>query len=355
MTTATDRPRPALAPWLSRNGPGLALVSLVGALAWVAAEVEKGLIDNAVVDGLVIAIIAGVLLRNLLTLPSAIEAGTRFASKQVLEASVFLLGASVDVAQIVEAGLTLFLLIAFSVVGGLTFAWLVGHKLLGLSSRLSVLVGVGNSICGNSAVAAVAPAIRATPDEVAAAIGISAVMGVGQILLLPLLVPGLDLTHYQYGVVAGIAVYAVPQVVAASFAVSNLSGQVATLVKLVRVLFLGPMIIVLGLLHRDGGAAGGAASRTLGQQLRLYVPWFVAGFLVLAALRTAGVISEGAGDDAKTVSKLLFIGAMVGLGLGVDLRKVGAVGPRVAATILAVMAFMIGVSLIGTFAFDLTG
>lgn len=338
--------------WLERFGPGLALSAVVGAIAWGLVEVEKSLIDDAIIDALVVAIIAGVLLRNLLTLPGSVDAGAKYASKQILEASVFLLGASVDVGQIVDAGLPLFLLITGSVVGGLTFSWLVGHFVMGLGSRLSVLVGVGNSICGNSAVAAVAPAIRATPDEVAAAIGISAIMGVGQILLLPLLVPGLDMTHYQYGIVAGIAVYAVPQVVAASFAVSSLSGQTATLVKLVRVLFLGPMIIVLGLLHRDGSAD--APTRTVMQQLKLYVPWFVAGFLFLAALRSLDVIGAGLGDDAKTLSKVLFVVAMVGLGLGVDLKKVGAVGPRVAATVLASMTFMILVGTIGTFALDLT-
>jgi uncharacterized integral membrane protein (TIGR00698 family) len=348
-TSATAAP-----PWLQRYGPGLALAVAVAVVAWTIAEVEKDLIDNAVVDALVIAIVAGVLLRNLFSLPNTIDAGAKYASKQVLEVSVLLLGASVDVVQIVDAGLELFLLIAFSVIGGLSFTWFVGHYLLGLGSRLSVLVGVGNSICGNSAVAAVAPVIRATPDEVAAAIGISAIMGVGQILLLPLLVPGLDLTHYQYGVVAGIAVYAVPQVVAASFAVSSLSGQVATLVKLVRVLLLGPMIIVLGLLYR-GSADNSAPLQSTWQRTKLYVPWFVAGFLLLAALRSAGVIPEGTGDDAKTLSKLLFVVAMVGLGIGVDLKKVGAVGPRVAATILAAMGFMIIISLVGTSILDLRG
>ena len=352
MTAMSPDVRMAPPSWVAKYWPGLLLCAVVAAFAWTAAEVEKNIIDNAVVDALVIAIIIGVLLRNLVALPAAIDPGAKYASKQILEASVFLLGASVDFGQIVDAGLTLFLLIAFSVLGGLSLTWFVGHYLMGLPSRLSVLVGVGNSICGNSAVAAVAPAIRATPDEVATAIGISAVMGIGQILLLPLLAPGLDLTDYQYGVVAGIAVYAVPQVVAASFAVSNLSGQVATLVKLVRVLFLGPMIIGLGFLHRN--SADAPPEQTTMERVKLYVPWFVAGFLVFAILRSSGVISDSLGDDAKTLSKLLFVGAMVGLGLGVDLRKVGAVGPRVAATILVSMSFMIAVGLVGTFAFDLT-
>lgn len=342
-----------LQSWLSKYGPGLALCVALAVVAYSIQEVEKRLIDNAVIDALVIALVAGIAVRNMAGMPKSLDAGAKYASKQVLEASIFLLGASVVFGQIVDAGLTLFLLITFSVVGGLTFAWTVGHLLLGLRSKLAVLVGVGGSICGNSAVAAVAPAIGATADDVAAAIGISAVLGVGQILLLPLLVPGLDLTHYQYGIVAGIAVYAVPQVVAASFAVSNLSGQVATLVKLVRVLFLGPMIIVLGLMHR--GTVEQPAGKSALQRVQGFVPWFVAGFVVLAILRSTEVISPGLGSDANTLSKWLFIVAMAGLGLGVDLKNVAAVGPRVALTVLGTMAFMILTGLVGTSLFDLVG
>ena len=339
--------------WISRHGRGLALCVVLGAAAYGLDQVERRVIEHAVIDSLVIALVAGIAIRNLVALPKSIDVGAKYASKQVLEASILLLGASVAFGQILEAGGTLFLLITSSVIGGLAVAWTVGHLLLGLRSKLAVLVGVGGSICGNSAVAAVAPAIGATADDVAAAIGISAILGVGQILLLPLLAPALNLTDYQYGVVAGIGVYAVPQVVAASFAVSTLSGQVATLVKLVRVLLLGPMIVVLRLLHRSEVAS--PSGQTPLQRVRDFVPWFIAGFVLLATLRSTGIISAAQGSDAQSVSKLLFVVAMAGLGLGVDLRNVRAVGARVASTVLATMAFMIAISLAGTALFDLTG
>jgi len=337
--------------WSSKMGPGLALCTAFAVVAYFLDKLERQIVGNAVIDSLVIALVIGITLRNLVNIPKSLDAGAKYASKQVLEASVFLLGAGVAIGTIWDAGLKLFLLIAFSVIGGLTFTWLVGHFVFHLPSKLAVLVGVGQSICGNSAVAAAAPAIGATADDVAAAIGIGAVLGVGQILLLPLLVPGVDLTHYQYGVVAGIAVYAVPQVVAAAFTVSNLSGQVATLVKLVRVLFLGPVIVVLRILH-PGQAPTGASA--IGR-VQSFVPWFVAGFLLLAALRSSGIISASLGKDAQSVSKWLFITSMVGLGLGVDLKSVRAVGPRVAGTVLASIVFMLFVSLAGTALFDITG
>ena len=156
---------------MKNNFPGIAFCVFLGSIAWIVAEIEESIIDRAVIDALVIALVLGILAKNLLPLPATFGSGGKFASKQILEASVLLLGASVALQDITSSGTSLLILILVAVFGGLTVAWFIGHKLLGLSSRLAVLVGVGNSICGNSAVAAVAPVIKATPNEVAAAIG----------------------------------------------------------------------------------------------------------------------------------------------------------------------------------------
>ena len=89
-------------------------------------------------------------------------------------------------------------------------------RLLGLPVRMALLVACGNSICGNSAIAAVAPVIGADGDDVAASIAFTAVLGVLAVLGLPLLAPLLGLSGHQYGVLAGLTVYAVPQVLAAT-------------------------------------------------------------------------------------------------------------------------------------------
>ena len=200
-----------------------------------------------------------------------------------------------------------------------------------------------------------APAIRASANDVAAAIGFSALVGVVQIALLPLLVPGLDMTHYQYGVIAGIAVYATPQVVAASFSVSNLAGETATMVKLTRILFLGPVVLALGILHRRRDPGSGASPAPALWRSFRFVPWFLAGFIALAALRSAGVISDEAGDTMGTASKLLFVVAMVGLGYGVSIGKIWTVGPRLAVTVVAAASFMVMLALLGTSLLDISG
>src|SRR5262249_18964185 len=122
---------------------------------------------------------------------------------------------------------------------------------LGLPQRLSILIACGNSICGNTAIAAVAPVIGANGDDIASSISFTAVLGVIVVLTLPLLVAVLHLSLTQYGVLAGLTVYAVPQVLAATLPIGALSNQVGTVIKLVRVLMLGPVVLGFSLL---GGA-----------------------------------------------------------------------------------------------------
>jgi uncharacterized membrane protein YadS len=145
------------------------------------------------------------------------------------------------------------------------------------------------------------------------------------VLGLPLLIAPLGLSHYQYGVLAGLTVYAVPQVLAAAFPVSALSGEVATLVKLVRVLMLGPVVLYFALRARD--VHGKAPS------LATLVPWFIVGFLVLASLRAVGVIPAGWVAPTRLVSMYLTILAMAALGLSADLRSVAKAGSRVVAAV----------------------
>ena len=319
--------------------PGLVLAAGLSALALLIAALEQELTGHTLIEALVLALLLGVAARNLLPRPAVFIAGTGFAAKQVLELGVGLLGASIDLRQVFAAGAALVVVAVAGVVGGIVVSFLAGRS-LGLGEKLAILVAVGNAICGNSAIAAVAPVIRADKRDVASAIALTAVLGVCLVLALPVLIPLFDLDDYQYGVLAGMSVYAVPQVVAAAFPVSQLSGEVATLVKLTRVMLLGPVVVAFALLERARGS-GGEAKRGWST----YVPWFVAVFFVLAALRSTGVLPKGLADQTREVSRLLTILAMAGLGFGVELAAVRKVGPRVGAAVILSLLFMVALTL----------
>ena len=331
--------------------PGLTFCALVGILI----NQLNRTVDSPYLDGLLIALVIGIAVKNLF--PSAVwhQTGSKLTGKTVLEFAVMILGASVFAPDIIQSGFGLFSLVITGVVGSMALAYFVGHKVLGLNRKLAALVGVGNSVCGNSAVAVMAPVIGARPSDVGAAIGISAILGAMQILLLQLLVPIFGLSDYHYGILAGMAVYAVAQVYAASAVVSETSASVAVIVKLGRVLLLSPVVITTALLQSrftrnraiDETHEIGSSTNRHWSMAYLYVPWFMIGFIIFSGLRSVGVIDEVMGVQIRDISKLLFTMAMVGIGLSVDLRTIVSVGPRVALTIVVILTFMITLSIIG--------
>jgi len=338
-STATGRRSvPALPGWRGEWTAGLLLVAGIAIVASLLAAFEERALGQALIEALVLALLLGVVVRNVLPHPAPFAPGATLAAKQVLELGVGFLGASVDFRQVLAAGPAVLILVLIGVFGGLGVNFLIGRGLR-LPVKLALLVAVGNAICGNSAIAAVAPVIRAEKKDVANAIALTAVLGVCLVLVLPLLIPLFALDNYQYGVLAGMSVYAVPQVVAAAFPVSQLSGQVATLVKLTRVLLLGPVVILFAVLFR---AEGGGAKRGIGA----YVPWFVALFLILAALRSIGLLPVALADPLREISRWLTILAMAGLGFGVELATVRQVGVRVGAAVIGSLLFMTAVALL---------
>lgn len=328
MSTSTQHLRTRL--------PGLGLAAGIAAVAYLIQLGEQRVIGHAVIEGLVIAILLGMAWRNLIGLSARFAPGVSFAAKEVLEFAIVLLGASVDLPALLRAGPGLVLIIIIAVVVALTASALIGRA-LGLNPQLATLVAVGNSICGNSAIAAVAPVIKAKPEDVASSIAFTAVLGVIVVISLPLLIPILDFTFYQYGVLAGLSVYAVPQVVAATFPVSAVSGQIGTLVKLARVLLLGPVVVFFSIRH-------GARDASAGFRLTKFVPWFIIGFLILAALRSVGLLPVGVAAPLADVARLLTIVAMAALGLSVDVRAIRKAGPRVIATVIASLLILITLS-----------
>lgn len=325
--------------WLRKIIPGIALSVIIALLAYFIQVGEERTIGQAIIESLVVAILLGMVVRTFWKPDKRWTPGIGFTAKQVLEFAIVLLGASVDLPSLLAAGPALLISIIAVVLIGIAASMAIGRA-IGLRPKLAILVACGNSICGNSAIAAVAPVIGAGAEDIASSIALTAVLGVVIVLTLPLLIPLLHFTFYQYGVLAGMTVYAVPQVVAATFPVSTLSGQVGTLVKLVRVLMLGPVVLFFALRYPRAGAARFSLSR--------FVPWFIVGFVVLGVLRSLGLLPLDLANLLREASRWLTIAAMAALGLGVDIRAVSKVGRPVALAVMGslIVLIILSVSLI---------
>lgn len=245
--------------------PGIALCVLVTGGAFLLQTIEAAVFGHVWLESLVLAILLGTTVRSLWTPGAVWQCGIDFSAKMLLEIAVVLLGASLSANALKAAGPALLAGIVGTVAVVIVISYGIG-RLLGLHRKMAVLIACGNSICGNSAIAAVAPVIGAHSDDVAASIAFTAVLGVLVVLGLPLLMPLLHLNEVQYGTLAGLTVYAVPQVLAATVPVSATSAHLGTLVKLVRVLMLGPVILGVSLALRwqkRGTKAGANAGLSL--------------------------------------------------------------------------------------------
>jgi len=319
---------------LRRFLPGAALSAALAGLAWGLQALEGRWFGQPPLEALVIAILLGMAWRNTFQVGPRTGPGLELCAKQVLEVAVLMLGATMNLRELMAGGPVLLLSVAMVVCLSLQAGTLLGRQVFRLKRTAATLIAVGNAICGNSAIAAVAPLIGASACEVASAVAFTAVLGVGMVLLLPhAILPLFHLSDAQYGVLVGMTVYAVPQVLAASFPVSELAGQMATLVKLMRVLMLGPVALWYSLTRRS------AEARKLGAGQLL--PWFIAGFLLLSGLRTLGIIPATLAAALKETSRLLTVVSMAALGLGVDLRALRAAGPRTTGAVSLSLLFLL--------------
>lgn len=317
--------------------PGVLLCLAITGAAILLARAEAKFGGAVWLEPLVLAILLGTLVRTAWEPGARWREGSVFCGKTLLEIAIVLLGAAVSARTVAASGFALLIGIVAAVDLAILGGILIG-RMLGLPRRMGILVACGNAICGNSAIAAVAPVIGADAGEVAAAIAFTAVLGVVVVLSLPLLAIWLHLSTMQSGVFAGLVVYAVPQVLAATAPLGPAAVQIGTLVKLVRVLMLGPVILMLSIVTGRKQAGGRISASKL-------APWFIVGFLAMATLRSFGVLPAVILPPMAQVSTFFTVVSMAALGLATDLRAVARAGARVTAAVTLSLLLLGGISL----------
>ena len=297
--------------------PGLALA---GAVALVA-RVLAGSLPPAFGE-ILVAVLLGIAVANVVTIPSTAMPGIRFAVQRVLRGGIILLGARLSLDAVLAIGAGVLGLVLVSMTVAFTVALLVGRALR-LPRRLALLIGVGTAVCGNSAIVATAPVVRAEEREVSFAIATITLFGTLAVFAFPLIGRALGLGDVTFGVWSGVAVNDTSQVVAASAAFSPAARDIATVVKLVRNALMAPLIVLIAWWWQR---ETDAASANVERGIRGAVPLFVLGFLALALLRSIGAIPPELAAIIDEVARAFILVALAVVGLNtrlVDLRAVG--------------------------------
>ena len=320
---------------VKRIGPGLVLCLLLSIPSVLLGRLFP------VVGGPVFAILAGMLVSLVLKDRTRYQAGIAFTSKKILQYAVILLGFGLNLSEIAKVGAKSLPIICTTVSMSLIIAFLI-RKWLKMPNNISVLVGVGSSICGGSAIAATAPVIGADDEEIAQSISVIFLFNILAALLFPTLGGMMGMSNEGFGLFAGTAINDTSSVTAAASTwdtLHNTNGAVleyATIVKLTRTLAIIPITLALALFRvRQAEKAGGKSGVKV--SAKSVFPMFILYFVLASVVTTVvtAVLSGPALDGAnqlfsalKTLSKFFIVMAMAAIGVNTDVVKLVKTGGK---------------------------
>lgn len=311
---------------LKNFGPGLAVCFAIAIPAWLLGKVFP------VVGGAVIAILAGMVITLFWNDKGACDAGIHWTSKVILQAAVVLLGFGMDLGVILQTGRQSLPIIVCTISTSLILAWLL-QKALHIPGKTSILIGVGSSICGGSAIAATAPVIHADDDEVAQSISVIFFFNVLAAIFFPMLGHALGFSTTSggpFGIFAGTAVNDTSSVTAAAAtwdSMWHLGSQTldkAVTVKLTRTLAIIPITLVLAMVQARAENNGGEKNKAGSFSFRRAFPMFILYFVIAAIITTVCIhfgVPAAAFAPLKELSKFMIIMAMAAIGLNSNVVK----------------------------------
>lgn len=312
--------------FLRKNVPGIAVCFFIAVPSWLLGKAFP------VIGGAVIAILAGMVIALFWNEKKTCDAGIRWTSKIVLQTAVVLLGFGMNLGVILQTGRQSLPIIVCTITTSLVVAWLM-QKALKIPGNTSVLIGVGSSICGGSAIAATAPVIHADDDEVAQSISVIFFFNVLAAIFFPILGHALGFSTTSgdaFGIFAGTAINDTSSVTAAAStwdSMWNLGSQTldkAVTVKLTRTLAIIPITLVLAMMQARGKKGSDFSFRRA-------FPMFIL-YFILAAVITTVCVSLGVPasffSPLKELSKFFIVMAMAAIGLNSNVIKLIKSGGR---------------------------
>ncbi len=280
------------------------------------------------------ALILGLLLANIFKLSPKLTPGFQFSEKKVLGWAIALMGLQLSFAKL-SISWWLAPVILLAMVVAISIGYRIATR-FGVFSSCGYMMGVGTAVCGASAIAAVSPFLKSQPHETGVAIGVVNVLGTLGMLILPALALALGFGDEETGVLIGGSLHAVGQVVGAGYAVNEVTGEIATFVKLGRVLMLGPVVLFTALLmHSKSGSL----------ERKKVLPGFIIVFLVLLLVTNLFNLPTEVTSTVKLIDKALLTIAMAGIGLQIRVRDLIKQGPKALALGSIIFVVQIGLML----------
>ena len=293
-------------------------------------------------NGILIALLLGILLGNTVKLPENLASGIQYTSSKMLELSILFLAVGINYADVAALGVQPFLGVA-AVVFTVLFLSFFLAKRFNCPGNTGILVGFGTAICGSSAIAALAPSLqKQNKEDVAIAMAVINLLGTLGMLVLPWALlqvdwPSQDVAASAMGYLVGGSLHSVGNVAGAGFAIGKSAGDIAITVKLARVALLTPGLIFMTYLTQR---------HSQGSWKRYFqLPWYLIGFILVTLLVSVIDIPKPALKEVEYIGKVILTIAMAAIGLKVSVKKLLQAGSR--GLRFGVVMFLLQIALLG--------
>jgi len=263
-----------------------------------------------------VAIIVGMIVGNIFyntfhADESGFKSGVKFAEKDLLMFAIALMGINLNFTMLANLGVKTILIIVLGMAFTIGMGLLLG-KLFKLNPKLSLMIGIGNGVCGSSAIAATSGIAKVKSNDVGISIALVNLMGTIGIFLAPFLAHSLGFTDIQAGIFTGNTLQAVGQAVAAGFSISDEAGHYATVVKMGRVLLLVPLVLILIYIVKKENQNSNEEAKLTGKTgVPSFILWFI-GFSIVASL---GLLPKEMETIISLASYYITLIAMSAIGL----------------------------------------
>lgn len=317
--------------FLEKNGPGLLVT---GAVAMAA----EFLAEHYGAPAMLMALLLGIAF-HFLSEEGRCVAGIEYSAKKILRIGVALLGMRISVDLLIQLGAQTILLLVTGLVMTISFGLLIA-KILKIDWKLALLTGGSVAICGASAAMAIAAVLPKSRDGernlLVTVLGVT-VLSTLAMIIYPIIAHRLGLSDRATGIFFGGTIHDVAQVVGAGFSVSQVAGETATLVKLIRVTMLAPVVLTFSLILRN--MPDEAGQEEVGKRPPL-LPGFVVAFLILAAINSFGLIPAKVSTFGLDVSRWALLAGIVAVGMKTSLKNLFEAGRETVKLVVAETIFI---------------
>jgi len=282
------------------------------------------------IGAVAIAIILGILVGNIYKVHESYSVGITYAEKTLLGYAIALMGINLDFTILSSLGVKTLFIIIFGMIVTIYSAVLIG-RYYKIDAKLALLLGIGNGVCGSSAISATAPIIKTNKNFIGISIAIVNLLGTIGIFLVPFIAITLGLSDIDAGILIGNTLQAVGQVTAGGFSISDTAGVSATTVKMGRVLLLTPLVLILIYIYHSKNSEEDVKKAS--------VPGFILVFILLSLVSSFSLVGEEIKSMISTASHILLIIAMSAVGLKIHFSSIKNDGKL--ALKIASMVFLI--------------